>query len=108
MEIKKKKKKFTIVNDQILNFIHGGPGTGKTFLIIRCLEKLAILNYQNFFINNNLLNKSDASKVYATTGIAGANYIIYSGSTVNSGLSIPIMEKSRGSKSGNRYEDDIG
>jgi hypothetical protein len=39
---------------------------------------------------NDISRKSDASKVYATTGIASALYIVYNGSTVFTGLDIPI------------------
>lgn len=94
------------IQKQLLTFIHGGPGTGKTFLILRCLEKLDILNYIKFRDNQELQNKSDASKVYATTGIASSNYIIYNGSTINGGLYIPTPKQKRKKK--NYQADDVG
>jgi hypothetical protein len=109
--ISKKRKNFknndNNNNNQILNFVHGGPGTGKTFLILRCLETLEIMNYQKFLKLNNLSEKTDAAKVYATTGIAATLYIVYNSSTLFSGLSIPIAiyQNRKGRKD---QQDDVG
>jgi len=94
-DFKKSKKRKTLNNNHLMNFIHGGPGTGKTFLITSCLETLEIMNYQKFLHFRDLLSKSDASKVYATTGIASALYIVYNGSTIFSGFDIKIEKKKK-------------
>lgn len=61
--------------DQLLLLVHGGPGTGKTFLTNKIID---LLGQENVV-------------VMATTGIAATNYD--RGSTVHSAIMIPIDGK---------------